>query len=75
MLETPRQIADGPGSDAMIAAGKSTLPVAVTALSIGGVGLEDWVFILTAVYLVLQIGYLVWKWMRALRGSKVPADG
>ena len=35
----------------------------------GGVSLQDWVYILTLVYLVLQIAYLVWKFWRRSRNA------
>jgi len=49
------------------ASAKSGPPVAVAALTMAGVGLQDWVYILTAIYLVTQTGYLVWKWFREWR--------
>lgn len=61
-------------SDAYAAAAKSGPPVAVTALSVAGVGLQDWVLIVTLVYVVLQSAYLLWKWARDLR-TKTGANG
>lgn len=43
-----------------VIAAKSAPPVTVVGLSLGGVSLQDWVFILTCVYLVFQIGFLLW---------------
>ena len=46
---------------------KSSLPVGVTALSVLGVSLADWVYVLTLIYLSVQImslsyrTYLTWK--------------
>jgi hypothetical protein len=49
---------------------KASPPVAVVGLALGGITLQDWVFILTLIYLVLQITWLVWsKFLR-----KAPDD-
>jgi hypothetical protein len=49
---------------------KASPPVAVIGLALGGITLQDWVFILTLIYLVLQITWLVWsKFLR-----KAPDD-
>lgn len=49
-------------------------PVAVGGLTLGGVGLSDWVLIATLVYTVLQVGFLIRdKWYRPRKdrnGSK-----
>lgn len=42
----------------------SAPPVGVSALTLFNVQLADWVYILTAIYLVLQIVYLVMKIIR-----------
>jgi hypothetical protein len=75
MFESQRQLAQSLSGDALTAAGKSTPPLAVATLSVADVGLQDWVLILTVVYLVLQIGYLAWKWVRAIRSGKAFPDG
>lgn len=46
------------------AAMKLSVPVAVVAW-----GPQDWVFVLTGVYLVLQSLYLMWKWHRDWRDA------
>lgn len=38
---------------------KATPPITVGGLTLFGVGLSDWVLLLTAVYTILQIGFLV----------------
>lgn len=43
---------------------KAAPPVTVAAAVVSGVTLNTVVVLLTAVYLVVQIGYLVWKWRR-----------
>lgn len=63
------------GGEAFAALGKSAPPVTISALSVAGVGLQDWVFILTAGYIVLQGAYLLWKWVRELRAKKADANG
>lgn len=55
------------------------LPAGMVALApASGISLQDWVFILTIVYLLAQISFLMWKWlrefMRARRLSKALAD-
>lgn len=50
------------------AAAKAAPPVAVSGAMIAGVPMSDVVLGLTAVYLLLQIGYLVWKWRKEARG-------
>ena len=62
------------GGDAAAALGKSTPAVAVSAAAIAGVPLEQWAIILTIVYLVLQIAYLAWKWVREWQGKRSSND-
>ena len=52
-------------SEAAAEAIKSAPPLAVMAAASSGFGLQDWVFILTLVYLCVQIGWLLWRWWRA----------
>lgn len=54
---------------------KATPPVAVVTTAIA----QDWtinhsVAALTIVYLLLQIGWLVWRWHRAAQGQEVRAE-
>jgi hypothetical protein len=51
------------------AAVKVSPPVAVTGLSIAGLPLSDWVYILTAVYITFQIVCIVPRAWRILRGA------
>lgn len=37
---------------------------ATAAVTVGGITLSDWVMITTLVYIVLQIGYLLFRWIR-----------
>ena len=37
---------------------------AVGAMSVGGLSLSDWVLVATLIYIVLQIAYLLFRWMR-----------
>jgi len=39
-------------------------PVTVVAATVTGWTLNDWVLVLTVVYLVLQIGRLIYLWFR-----------
>jgi len=43
---------------------KADPPFAVTVLSVWGVALPDVVAILTILYLVIHIGYIVTKWVK-----------
>lgn len=52
---------------ASAAALKSAPPVAFVAGSLGGIDMPWVVGFLTAVYLVAQLGYLLWKWRREAR--------
>ncbi|MCP3729243.1 hypothetical protein M9978_02280 [Sphingomonas sp. MG17] len=44
----------------MVQAGKATPSVAVTTITLAGVGLDQWVLIATLVYTVLQAGWFVY---------------
>lgn len=57
-------------SSAAGAAAKVTPPIAVAGAVAGGANLDRLVVILTVVYLVGQITYLAWRWVREWRQSK-----
>jgi hypothetical protein len=40
---------------------KVSPPVTVVGLALGGITLQDWVYILTLIYLCLQLGWFVWS--------------
>ncbi|SKB61995.1 hypothetical protein [Sphingopyxis flava] len=46
------------------AATKSALPVGVSGAAALGFSLQDWVFIVTIIYTVLQIGVLIYKFFK-----------
>lgn len=46
---------------------RSAPPVGVSALTLFGVNLADWVYILTVIYLIVQIVYLLYKIYRHCR--------
>lgn len=46
------------------AAIKSAPPVAVVGASAAGWGVQEWMYAATFVYVVAQLGYLLWKWYR-----------
>lgn len=49
-------------------AAKAAPPVAVTATAMaGGLSLNNVIGAATLIYIVLQAGYLVWKWRRDIR--------
>jgi hypothetical protein len=64
MFESQHSVPPGLAQDATIAMGKSTPPAMVGALSLAGVPLEQWVVILTLIYLALQIILLVRKFFK-----------
>lgn len=39
-------------------------PAVVSGLSLFGVALQDWVYILTIIYIVMQIGKSLFNWFR-----------
>jgi hypothetical protein len=43
---------------------------AVAGTVIAGLTLNEWVAILTGIYVVLQAAYLVWKWVREARSKR-----
>lgn len=45
--------------DIAVEAVKAAPPVTVVGMTLGGVSLQEWVLILTAVYTVLQLGFLI----------------
>lgn len=56
--------------DVMKSAAEASPPVAYAALHIFGVSMPDWVAILTLVYVLLQIGHLIWRWWRSSHYTK-----
>ena len=46
---------------------KSTPPALVIGATVSGWGPQEWMYVLTAGYVVLQIAYLIWKWRRDAR--------
>jgi len=67
MFHRPSPLPEGVAGDALSGAIKSTPPIAVTAMSIAGIGLQDWVCFATLAYLALQAAYSIWKWIREAR--------
>lgn len=57
--------------DVLTAGAKAAPALAVTVATIGGLTLQDWVFIATIGYIVLQAAHLAWKWFREWRGGRV----
>lgn len=52
-----------------VEAGRGAPPLLVTSISVAGVGLQDWVYILTAIYTVLQIAIIVRKYVKDRRNG------
>lgn len=54
---------------------KATPPIAVVGTSIAqGLTINTVVGTLTIVYLLMQIGWLAWRWRRAAQGQEVKAE-
>lgn len=60
-------------SEAGAAVAKLTPPAAVVTAAASGYTLQDWTYIGTLAFLLLQAAYLAWKWVREWRSPKVPA--
>ena len=62
-------------SDIASEAIKAAPPIAITtAVTVGGLTLNEWVAIATLLYIVLQSGWLVWKWYHAIKDKKNEAQ-
>jgi len=58
-------------SDVIAEAAKAAPPIAITtAVTVGGLTLNEWVALATLLYIVLQSGWLVWKWYHAIKDKK-----
>jgi hypothetical protein len=58
-------------SDVITEAAKAAPPIAITtAVTVGGITINEWVAIATLIYIVLQSGWLVWKWYHAIKDKK-----
>jgi hypothetical protein len=44
--------------------------VAVAGVTLLGLGLQDWVYVTAIAYAVLQIAYLIYRWVREWRTPK-----
>lgn len=54
---------------------KGTPPVAIAATTMAGaIDWQTWVFVLTAMYVLLQIFWLLWKFFDKLAGKPVRDD-
>ncbi|AYJ85545.1 hypothetical protein D3Y57_05555 [Sphingomonas paeninsulae] len=50
-------------SDSLLTSVSKTIPpLAVTSVTVAGLSLQEWVYVATLVYTVLQIGMVVWRW-------------
>jgi hypothetical protein len=45
-------------------------PIAATALSICGIALSDWVYIIAIISGCVSIAYTAWKWARDVRADR-----
>lgn len=53
--------------EASVAAMKATPAVAVMTASVSGWSVQQWMYAATIGYIVLQAGYLCWKWWSEFR--------
>jgi hypothetical protein len=60
-------------NEAGAAAGKVAPAVGVVAASVGGWGVQEWMYAATFVYVLAQLGYLLWKWVREWRAGRKSA--
>ena len=61
--------------DALTEGAKATPPLVVLGKSIAeGWTINNTVGALTVIYLLLQIGWLVWRWYRAANGQEVKGE-
>ena len=61
-------------SDLIAEAAKSAPPVTVAGLTVAGVSLNDVVLIATLFYIVLQAGFLAYRWVRVHNGQAAADD-
>jgi len=61
-------------SDLIAEAAKSAPPVTVAGLTVAGVSLNDLVLIATLGYIVLQAGFLLYRWVRVHNGQAAADD-
>lgn len=52
-------------------AGKASPPIAVSGAAIAGIPLQDWVLTATLVYTVLQVGLLIYNFMKQRARDRV----
>lgn len=58
------------GHEIGVAALKVAPPAAVAVASAGaGLSLQEWVYVVTIIYVVAQTGYLLFRWFRDWRGG------
>lgn len=53
-----------------VAGVKAAPPITIAAASATGWGVQEWMYAATLVYVVAQLGYLLWKWQREWRGRR-----
>jgi hypothetical protein len=71
VIEQHRHLPDGVGGDAMLAGLKSSPGVAVTVGAMAGMSIETGVALLTALYLLVSLAHLIWKWRRQAKGGSL----
>ena len=49
---------------------QSTPPIVVSGLTLAGIPLQEWVYILTLVYLIFQIGFVLRKVYYTYKGDR-----
>lgn len=54
---------------------RASPPITVTAASFLGLPLEQWVYLFTLIYTVVQLGYTVWTWKNEHKKRKEARNG
>jgi hypothetical protein len=72
MQNAAEEIGNGAASAAVAATYKSAPPVVVSGLAVAGISLQEWVYVLTVVWLVLQM--IGWTWDRFIKARRDLAE-
>lgn len=75
MFDAQRGVPEGIAGESAVAIGKALPGVTTSGLLVAGVPLENWVLILTATLLIVQLGHAIYKIIRDLRRGGNDRDG
>lgn len=57
-------------SEVSAAGVKASVPISMSAAAAAGWGVQEWMYAATLVYVIAQLGYLLWKWRREWKGKR-----